>query len=101
MYGVLENEPSVNCRAIFNCIYSGCFNECIAEKKKYMSSERKIYSLDKMIQGKMSASAVRRVEADKLMNFGDKEPSNLSTNNALRIAKCRELKKDREDNDPI
>jgi hypothetical protein len=49
----------------------------------------------------MSASAARRLEANKIMNFGDKEPSHLPTSNALRIAKCRELKQGREDNDPV
>lgn len=100
-FGVLKNKPPTNCRAIFQCTYQGGFSECSSIKKKYMSSKRKKYFLEKIVQGKLSAITTRRLEADKIMNFGDNEPSHLPTSNALRIAKCRELKKSREDNDPI
>jgi len=73
----------------------------VSLKKKYISSKKKQYFLDKIVGGKMSASEARRFEANKIMNFGEKEPSHLPTSNALRIAKCRELKKYREDNDPV
>lgn len=44
---------------------------------------------------------LRRSEANDLMEFGDKEPSHLPTSNALRIAKCRALKEQQEDDDSI
>lgn len=53
----------------------------------------------------MSASMIRREEADNIMDnmmeFGDPEPNHLPTNNASRLIKNKALKDNREDNDPI
>lgn len=49
----------------------------------------------------MSASMLRKTEANDLMDFDDLEPSNLPTANSLRIIICRDLKDQREDDDPI
>lgn len=49
----------------------------------------------------MSSAMLQRSEANHLMEFGDVEPSHLPTSNALRIAKCRALKEQQEDEDSI
>lgn len=51
-----------------------------------MSSQKKQYFLDKIVDGKMSAADARRLEANKIMNFGDKEPSHLTTSNTLYVS---------------
>lgn len=66
-----------------------------------MTSDQREYFLEKRITNKMSSALVHRVEADKLMNFGDQEPSNLPNTNALRVAKCKALKEGRHHNDPV
>lgn len=49
----------------------------------------------------MSSSYIQKIEAKKIMNYGDPEPSNLPTLNALRVLKYKKKQKDKIHQDPI
>jgi hypothetical protein len=49
LYGVLENKPSINCRAVFHCTYRGRFNECVIEKKNICHHSKKNIFLIKLL----------------------------------------------------
>lgn len=99
--GILQDKPSNNSRAIFQCTYSGHFRQCYDKTKRKTTLEKKQYYIEKLVNEKMSADMLRRTEGNNLMEFDDKEPSHLPTANALRIIECRTLKDQREEEDPI
>jgi len=45
-----------------------------------------------MVEQGQSATYVGRNLAKSLMNFGEQEPSNLQSANALRVLKCKTIK---------
>lgn len=49
----------------------------------------------------MSASYIQRMEAKDKMDFGQKEPSQIPSLNALRVLKSKELKKETLKNDTL
>lgn len=99
--GTLDVKPPINNRAIFHCVYKGNYQKCLKKQKRRTPSEKKLLYTNKLVNEKVSASMLRRSEANDLMEFGDNEPSHLPTANALRITKCRAIKDQREDDDPI
>lgn len=99
--GTLDEKPTINNRAIFNCTYKGNYKKCTEKQKRRTLSEKKLYYIKKLVNEKMSAVMLQRSEADVLMEFGDKEPCSLPTSNALRIVKCRAIKDQRENDDPV
>lgn len=99
--GILEKEPDIDSRAVIKCTYVGNFKNCIGNSKRNMIGSLKSNAINSLIDINASASFIRRNKASKLMNFGDKEPSHLPTLNALRILKCRSLKKNQDHDDPI
>ncbi|KAJ8878624.1 hypothetical protein PR048_019206 [Dryococelus australis] len=62
---------------------------------------RRRSALEELVEKNVSACTVRREEARRSMHLGDNEPSHIPTLNALRLAKSRELKSRRVDDDPI
>lgn len=54
-----------------------------------------------MVEQGQSASYVRRRLANSLMNFGEREPANLPSANALRVLKCKTIKQGLHNEDPI
>lgn len=99
--GILEKEPEPDSRAIINCTYVGDFKNCAGNSKRNLVGSLKSNAINHLIDRNTSASFIRRDKASRLMNFGDQEPSNLPTLNALRILKCRTLKNNQDHEDPI
>ncbi|KAF0728916.1 Uncharacterized protein FWK35_00028412, partial [Aphis craccivora] len=58
-------------------------------------------ALNQLVDLNHTASFIRRNEASRLMNFGDKEPSHLPSLNALRVLKSKSIKKEQEHDDSI
>lgn len=59
------------------------------QSKRMLKGLAKDKVLESMVKDKKSAIATRLEEANKLMNYGDPEPSHLPTLNALRCAKYK------------
>ncbi len=101
--GVIYEKPdldSVNCVSI-DCLYEGEFRFCQSSKKRRLIGNRQAKYSERMTDKNMSASFVRRNEAKKLMEFGEREPNILPTANALRQLKFREKKKSFPHEHPI
>jgi hypothetical protein len=79
----------------------GNFKNCKPSSKRRINGEQKINSIKKMVTECKSASFVRREMAKDLMNFSDQEPSHLPSSNALRIIKCKAIKQELHNDDPI
>jgi hypothetical protein len=61
--------------------------------KRRMSSDQKNEMVERLVSKGDSAARVRATLANEAMEVGEREPAHLPSANALRIAKCRELKK--------
>lgn len=99
--GTLCVKPPINSRAIFNCTLKGNYQKCSEKRKRRTLFNKKLYYTDKLMSDKMSGAMLRRCEANDLMKFGDKEPCILPTSNALRIIKCKAIKDQQDDDDPV
>lgn len=91
--GILNNKPeSADARVIIHFSYFGEFKFCMSEIKRKLTGEQKENAIKKMIEQGQSAAFVRRNLAKNLMNFGEQEPSNLPSANALSVLKCKTIK---------
>jgi len=92
--GHIEKKPHQNSREIINFTHTGDFDACVGGAKRKLTGT----ALSQLIDMNKSPSFIRRNIARHLMEFGDIEPSHLPTSNALRVLKCKPVKKN---NDPI
>jgi len=99
--GTLDVKPPIDNRAIFCCTYKGHYKNCHDNRKRRTPAEKKQYYTKKLVSETMSADMLQRCETNNLMEFGDNKPSHLPTANALRISKCRAIKGQQEDDDPV
>jgi hypothetical protein len=99
--GEILNQPVEECRVIIRCTIEGPYTQCTIRKKRRVIGEKKDIYLDKLLKQNMSAAYVQRLEAKKIMEYGDVEPSHIPTLNALRVMKYKENKKNRLNDDQI
>lgn len=100
--GMLNNKPeSTDARVIIHFSYIGDFKFCVSERKRQLTGELKENVIKKMVEQGQSATYVQRSLAKSLMNFGEQEPSNLPSANALRVLKCKTIKQGLHNEDPI
>ena len=86
---------------VFDCKYAGDFRNCTSTRKRRLTGPVRNLISQKLVSQRIAPSYYRKLEAEKCMNFGDTEPKSLPSQNALRIMKCRELKRQRVDDDPV
>lgn len=91
--GVVHNPPEPNSRVIIKCSYTESFENCTRGYKRRIIGKKRDEFLNKLIQQNMSASYIQKMEAKRIMNYGDPEPSNLPTMNALRVLKYQTRQK--------
>lgn len=89
--GIVENPPEPKSRVMIKCSYSGNFESCNSGKKRRVIGQHR----EELINKNMSASYTQKIEANRLMDYGDLEPPHLTTMNALRVMKYKFLQKDR------
>lgn len=99
--GIVHNPPEPESRVVIECSYTGIFKNCKSGYKRRIIGKKRDEFSNKLIQQNMSASYIQKIEAKKLMNYGDPEPSNLPTMNALRVLKYQNRQKDKLHKDPI
>ncbi|KAJ8881149.1 hypothetical protein PR048_017622 [Dryococelus australis] len=99
--GSLHQEPNENRHVLINFKYRGPFVDRSTGSKLILKGTRRRSALEEFVEKNVSACTVRREEARKSMHLGDNEPSHIPTLNVLRLAKSRELKSRRVDDDPI
>ncbi|KAJ8893411.1 hypothetical protein PR048_006002 [Dryococelus australis] len=99
--GSLHQEPNENTHVLINFKYRGPFLDCSTGSKRILKGTRRRSALEEIVENNVSTCTVRREEARRSMHLGDNEPSHIPTLNALRLAKSRELKSRRVDDDPI
>lgn len=99
--GLLYEKPIYKTDVLISCVYEGDFLHCNTEKKRRVMGDKKKEYLQKLVNEKECASTIRQMEAKKLMSFGDREPSNIPTLNALRRMKYTHSKERKIHDDPI
>jgi len=75
--GLMDKKPHENSRVIINCTYSGNFETCLGGGKRKLIGSARSKALNQLVDLNHTASFIRRNEASRLMNFGDREPSHL------------------------
>lgn len=74
---------------IIRCTYVGDFQNCNTNAKRNIVGKDYTRFVDHLLNQNKSAAFVRREEASKKMEYGDPEPANLPSTNALRCLKYR------------
>lgn len=91
--GLMDKKPVSNTRAILHCTYDGDFKTCTSEGKRMLTGLSKTKILNQLINMYESPLYICRTEANRLMDFEDKEPCHLPTLNAMRVLKSKTIKK--------
>jgi len=99
--GFITSEPSAKSRIIIKCKYYGFFKNCSGVSKRQLSGNLKTEMVRKMVNEKFQPSMLRKLNADRKREYGDKEPVNLPSANVLRMTKCQALKASRFHDDQI
>ncbi|KAJ8892296.1 hypothetical protein PR048_004876 [Dryococelus australis] len=93
--------PNDNRHVLINFKYRGPFVDCSTGIKRILKGTRRRSALEELVEKNVSVCTVRREEARRSIHLGGNEPSHIPILNALRLAKSRELKSRRVDDDPI
>lgn len=99
--GILNNCPDENVRMIIRCTITGKFKNCRSYRKRRIIGEKKEDYINKLKTQNMAAAYFQRIEAKKIMDYGDNEPSHIPLLNALRLIKHKSLLKDHIHENPL
>lgn len=97
-----DREPEINCPVVLKCLikntdgslHTGC-------SKRPLSGNLRVQVSKELCEGRMEPHVWRALEATKLMDFGDAEPSHLPNLATLRKAKQERNDLELGDKDPI
>lgn len=90
----MYKQPENDTDAIFHCnVGSICSAKHSNKKQRQLKGKRRIEVADKLIQQRKDAITFRREEAQRLKEFGDKNPPILPSSAVLRKAKEERLLK--------
>ncbi|XP_060748439.1 chromobox protein homolog 1a isoform X2 [Tachysurus vachellii] len=100
-----DGEPEINCPVVLNClikntdgsIHTGCSRRAMSGVQKTL----RVQVSKELCEGRMEPHVWRALEATKLMDFGDPEPSHLPNLATMRKAKQERNDLELGDKDPI
>ena len=101
---VIPNSPHPEQPAAMQCTYKGRFKQTHPKRpnlKRNLSGAARDLCVERQVKQCMTASTIQRLDADRLMQFGDHIPAHLPSTNVMRVAKSQELQKGRLHKDPI
>jgi len=91
--GIVQNLPELNTRVLIQCTYSGTFQSCRSRKKRRLIGQNRDEFLEKINEQNISASYSQKLEATRILEYGDQEPAHIPTLNALRVMMYKALQK--------
>ena len=85
--GMIANKPAPRRDVTMECSVDNFDDSVLHRKKRQLKGQRRIVVSENMVDSNILPCIWRRNEADKLMQYGDREPAHLPKNSVLRKAK--------------